>query len=239
MPQDPAPDLRRQVPAGRPNRAAGRTAFILPNEGLGGREVMVYCAWPSRPSSPRRRPRRGGGRGRGRVLRKAGAAAAGGTLLRVPFGEGREGQGRTPARSSRGPARGRRERPGGRPGEAGPEPAHRGRPILEPRSADAAPAATVRRTGGRPGAMGRDGSPLAGRRPCRRRTVGPIRHGAATGHALGLAARAASGCAGRGRRRRGCGAASTASSSPGSNPTACGRRRRRTAVRCSGGSTSP
>ncbi len=38
--------------------------------------------------------------------------------------------------------------------------------------------------------------------------------------------------------RDGCGAALTDSSSPGSKPPACGRRRPRTVVRCSGGSTS-
>src|SRR5262249_32948538 len=113
-----APTSRPSLPMSDPSpvRGGGRAAILL-GDTLprgGGRDL---------------RPRFGPGEYR--VLREPSAAAARGTLLPVPFGAGREGQGRAPRGQPRGAAQGWRERTGDRPGAAGTEPAHRGRPVLE------------------------------------------------------------------------------------------------------------
>ena len=165
------------------------------------RVCLVALPHPLRDAGRGRRDRRGGGP----VLRESGAAAARGALLPVPLGEGREGQGRAPGRQPRGPAQGRRERPGPRPGGAGAEPADRGRRVLEPRPPDAAPRAGCRTSrwptscGG--SSWGPPGRAAEGTAAARGESA---RHGVAAGDALGLAARPGDGPAGR--RGRGVGA---------------------------------
>ena len=79
------------------------------------------------------------------------------------------------------------------------------------------------RAGGGPGAVGRDGRPLAGgrRADTAGRGNGRCRDLAAAGGALGMAAGPVDGPAGRQGRRRGCGLPLTGSSWPGSRPSGC------------------